>query len=143
MKKLMLFVSVFVVVWADTDRDQKLKEELKKVKEHLNTCQHKFGKLPSYLSIKGFEQVKKKDEEYLGAIFLCYNTRLGLMSETGDLIEDRVRRFYTTLHGDSDRSKENIEKILKICKPPSHSLFTPEYKAFFFESCRDKHILIP
>ncbi|CAG9837350.1 unnamed protein product [Diabrotica balteata] len=140
MKKLIMFViAVFVVVLADTTKEQKRKKEMDNLGEYLNTCQHDFGLLPGYILTKGYKNVKKEDEKYVGAIMLCVYRKVGLMSENGDLIEDRVHSFYINLRGDSRRSKENIKKILTICTPPIND--TPQYKAFFYESCLDKHKL--
>ncbi|XP_028143016.1 uncharacterized protein LOC114336833 isoform X1 [Diabrotica virgifera virgifera] len=147
MKKLMLFgFAVFVVVLAvtkesiaDTNKEQKLQGVLQKMHDHHNTCSKEFGQPPGYL-IQGFQNIKKEDEAKVGAFSLCVLSKLGLISENGAIIEDGVRSFITDFHGDSDREKKLVQKVLTICKPLVDSQLTPQYKALAFAQCKEKQV---
>ncbi|CAG9837351.1 unnamed protein product [Diabrotica balteata] len=137
MKKFIFFVvAVVVAVWADDATEQKRTEEFENLQENLNTCQQNLGLLPSDIQTKGYAHVKEEDKDYIGAIMLCVYTKVGVMSENGDLIEARVQSLYTNLRGDSHRTKETIQKILKECKPNDND--SPKRKAFSYEACLDR-----
>ncbi|XP_072392622.1 uncharacterized protein [Diabrotica undecimpunctata] len=137
MKRFILFVvAVVVAVLADDATEQKRTEEYENLRENLNTCQQNLGLLPSDINTKGFTHVKEEDKDYIGAIMLCVYTKAGVMSENGDLIEARVHSLYTNLRGDSHRTKETIQKILKECKPNHDD--SPKRKAFSYEACLDR-----
>ncbi|XP_050504357.1 uncharacterized protein LOC114348597 isoform X3 [Diabrotica virgifera virgifera] len=145
-KLLMVFIAVFVAVLADTTEDKKRFDTIQKGADYLKTCEQNLGGIWTYVYTKGYKKIKEEHKDLIGDVLLCAYTKLGIMTENGDLIDDKVSSFYGNLLGENNNYilKNNndidvytkrglIETILKICKPSKD--LTPKRKVFSYQYC--------
>ncbi|XP_028155012.2 uncharacterized protein LOC114348597 isoform X4 [Diabrotica virgifera virgifera] len=153
-KLLMVFIAVFVAVLADTAEDQQKAYEIyqmtvKKSKEDLAECVQELGRFPSYVNEKGkyFKNVNKKEREHIGELYLCAYKKLGIMTENGDILDDKFYAFLIDVNGDSndyrDSRKAYIEQFITRCRPPKRQGLTPAHKVFIYESCLRNGTFVP
>ncbi|XP_050504362.1 uncharacterized protein LOC114348879 [Diabrotica virgifera virgifera] len=136
-KLIMVFIAVFGAVLVETAENQRYKQ-IKTAGDALRTCMRNLGDLPLYVYEHGaYKNIKEEDKDHIGEVYLCVYTKLGIMTEDGDLIDDKLHTFFINLLGDAkpdrDSRKETIEKILKTCKPSQ--CLVPKIKAFSYERC--------
>ncbi|XP_028154962.2 uncharacterized protein LOC114348597 isoform X1 [Diabrotica virgifera virgifera] len=154
-KLLMVFIAVFVAVLGDTTDEQTRIDTIQKGGNSLKTCETKLGfQIPYILYHKGYKKVKyleTRTKDLIGDVMLCVYNQMGIMTGNGDLIEEKVTRYYENILAENNNYilKKNttvevysrsglIKKILDTCKP--YFYLPGNRKVFDYEFCTHTEI---